>query len=407
MKTYLVGGAVRDLLLGLPVTDRDWVVVGSTPQAMLDKGFRQVGKDFPVFLHPETGDEYALARTERKAGKGYKGFTVHAAPDVTLEQDLERRDLTINAIAQADTGEIIDPFDGQTDLKSKKLRHVSPAFVEDPLRILRVARLYARFKNLGFSIAQDTEILMREIVREGEITTLTTERVWQEFEKALKTEHPACFFEALRACGAHAALFPELENLFGVPNPPKWHPEIDSGIHNLMVLTQAAKLTEDCAVRFAALLHDLGKGVTPIEIWPQHLGHEEKGVALVDQFCERYRVPKHMHQLAQLVCRYHAHCHRALELRPKTLVKLFEKLDAFRRPERFKQFLLACEADARGCKDAADRDYPQPAALEKYFEVARDVDIQGLIAEGYTGEQLGEAIHKARLSQVKKAMKSD
>ncbi|NNF51376.1 MAG: multifunctional CCA addition/repair protein, partial [Gammaproteobacteria bacterium] len=335
MEILLVGGAVRDELLGLEVRERDWVVVGSTPEAMTAQGFRPVGKDFPVFLHPDTNEEYALARTERKSGRGYKGFTVHADPEVTLEEDLERRDLTINAIAKDSEGRLIDPFSGLADIEMRRLRHVSPAFIEDPLRILRVARFAARFRYLGFSVADETMLLMRTMVDAGELTDLVAERVWRETESALTTRNPEVYFSVLYECGALKTVFPELARLFGVPQPERWHPEIDTGIHTLMVLAQAANLSEDTAVRFAALTHDLGKGITPPEKWPSHRGHEELSVALVLALCARLKVPNEYRDLAVHVARFHGHCHRAAELRPRTILKVFEGVDAFRRPERF------------------------------------------------------------------------
>lgn len=405
MKIYLVGGAVRDQLLGLPVKERDYVVVGATPAEMIQQGYRLVGKDFPVFLHSGTHDEYALARTERKVGPGYTGFTCYAAPDVTLEDDLLRRDLTINAIAQATDGQLIDPYHGQRDIELKILRHVSPAFIEDPVRILRVARFAARFVKHGFIIADETLLLMQNMVQTGEINALVPERVWQEFSRALQESAPQEFIRVLRECGALAILFPEIDQLFGVPNPPQWHPEIDTGIHILMVLEQAARLSEESIVRFAALMHDLGKGVTSPTNWPRHPGHEEHGVPLVKALCKRYRVPKDFQELAILVTRYHGQIHRVFELKANTLIKLLEKLDAFRRPARFQQFLLACEADARGRTGFEDKAYPQREYLINAFELANKIDTQVLLDQGLTGVALGNAIHQSRVAAVKGVIK--
>lgn len=406
MEIYLVGGAVRDQLLGHPLKERDYVVVGATPQDMLDRGFRLIGKDFPVFLHPETHAEYALARTERKIGRGYTGFTCYAAPDVTLEDDLKRRDLTINAIAQTADGRIIDPHGGQRDLEQKILRHVSPAFSEDPVRILRVARFMARFAGLGFKIADETLLLMQDMVTAGEVNALVPERVWQEFARSLQEPAPHEFIATLRSCGALAILFPEIDHLFGVPNPPKWHPEIDTGIHTLMVLEQAARLSEESTVRFAALLHDVGKGTTPPAEWPSHHGHEERGVALVKQLCKRYKVPQNHQELAIIVTHYHGHCHRALELTPNTLLKLLKDTDAFRRPARFEQFLLACEADARGRTGFENANYPQRPFLQKIYAAAIQVEIQPLLDRGLSGQALGNALRQAQLAAIKQALSS-
>lgn len=401
MKTYLVGGAVRDKLLGLSSTEFDWVVVGATPEDLLQRGFLPVGKDFPVFLDPKTHDEYALARTERKTGRGYAGFTFYATPDVTLEQDLQRRDLTINAMAMTDSGEIIDPYHGQRDLKDKWLRHVSDAFLEDPVRILRVARFYARFHRLGFRIAPETVAFMRAMVRNGEVHHLVSERVWQELFKALNEINPEKFFEALRACDALKVLFPEIENLYGVPNPAKWHPEIDTGIHVMMVLQQAAKLTVDPKVRFAALLHDLGKGVTPMSLWPKHSGHEQAGLPLIKAFCKRLRVPKEYAELALLVSEFHGQVHDAHQLTPATIIKLLERTDAFRRPQRFQEFLIACEADFRGRPGFENSEYTQSRYLFAAFELAKSVSLAPLLEKGLEGEKLKQAIHQARITSLK------
>lgn len=400
MQIYLVGGAVRDQLLNLPVRERDWVVVGATPDDMLARGFRQVGKDFPVFLHPDTGEEYALARTERKSGKGYYGFEVYAAPDVTLTADLERRDLTINAIAQAPDGERIDPYGGRADLEARVLRHVSAAFEEDPLRVLRVARFAARFAALGFAVADETLDLMRRMVASGELDTLTPERVWRETRRALETERPDIYFRLLRECGALAVVFPEIDALFGVPQPPKHHPEIDTGVHILMVLRQAVRLTDDLPVRFAALVHDLGKADTPADVLPSHHGHEARGAKHVDALCRRLRIPNELRELGVLVARYHLHCHRADQLRPETLLKLLEDADAFRRPARFEQFLLACEADARGRKGLEDRPYPQPDYLRGALKVAGAIEGRQLADEGYAGAELGRRLRELRRAAI-------
>ena len=406
-KTYLVGGAVRDRLLGLPVTDRDYVVVGATPDDLLGAGFKQVGADFPVFLHPQTGDEYALARTERKTARGYHGFAVHFSPDVTLEEDLQRRDLTINAMAQAPDGSVIDPYGGQADLAARRLRHVSPAFAEDPVRILRLARFAARFHRMGFTVADDTQALMQQMVAAGEVDALVPERVWQEFERALREPDPQRFIGVLRDCGALQKLLPELDRLFGVPQPVGPHPEIDTGVHVLMVLAQAARLSDDPQVRFAALLHDLGKGTTPPGEWPSHHGHEARSVELVSGLCARLKVPVAYRQLAQAVARDHGNAHRALELRPDTLLEIIERTDALRRPQRFAQFLLACEADHRGRTGYEDRPYPQAARLQRAFEAARGVDVRPLVERGLTGEAMRSALRQARARAIAAAIKVD
>jgi tRNA nucleotidyltransferase (CCA-adding enzyme) len=400
MKSYIVGGAVRDRLLGLPVQDRDWVVVGATPEQMLARGFRQVGRDFPVFLHPKTHEEYALARTERKTGPGYTGFTVHAAPDVTLEEDLIRRDLTINAMAEDEHGALIDPYGGAADIERRVLRHVSPAFAEDPLRILRVARFAARFAPLGFIVAEETLLLMQAIVEAGEVATLAPERVWQETARALAEGQPSAYFEVLHACGALAVIAPEIDRLWGVPQSPEHHPEIDTGIHTMMVLEAAARLTPDTTVRFAALTHDLGKGATPESEWPRHFGHEERGAELVDGLCARLRVPNDHRDLALLAARHHGECHRALELRPGTVLGLLEALDAFRRPGRFELFLLACEADFRGRPGYEALDYPQAAWLRRAREAAADISGAALSHSGLTGKALGAAITERRTGVI-------
>lgn len=399
-----MGGAVRDKLLNLEVVDQDFVVVGSSPEELLKLGYKEVGKDFPVFLHPKTGEEYALARTERKSGKGYKGFTVDFSADISLEQDLMRRDLTINAIAQDDTGLIIDPHHGQTDLKNKLLRHVSPAFAEDPLRVLRVARFAARFAHLGFSIATETLQLMSYLVESGEMQHLTAERVWAESEKALQSDSPQVYFEVLRQCGALKALMPELNILWGIPNPEQWHPEIDTGIHCMMALEQASKASDDIAVRFAALVHDLGKGITPKEQWPHHRGHEESGVGIIKKMCQRLRVPKELENLGVQVSRYHLHCHKVFEIRPKTVLKVLKGLSAFRNPKILKQFIQACQADFNGRLHNEDKAYPQADLLWQCFKAAEKVDVQTLISQGFAGQALGEAIDRQRHSNIKELL---
>ncbi len=400
MQIYSVGGAIRDELLGLTVQDRDYVVVGATPQEMLAQGFLPVGKDFPVFLHPQSREEYALARTERKAGRGYKGFTVFASQEVTLEEDLLRRDLTINAMARDADGRLIDPYGGQRDLLAKVLRHVSPAFAEDPVRILRVARFAARFPD--FSVAPETLALMREMVNNGEAEHLVPERVWQELSRGLMAQTPSRMFQALRECGALAGLMPELDRLFGVPQPPEHHPEVDTGVHVMRVVDWAAKQDFNLAVRFAALTHDLGKGLTPSALWPKHHGHEAKGADLVKTLCQRLRVSGDCRDLAVLTARYHGDIHRALELRPETLLKILESADAFRRPQRFQNLLQACEADFRGRPGYEDRDYPQPARFLKALDVSLTVDTTEL-ARANPGKEKG-AIHRARVYAIRQGL---
>ena len=398
MKTYLVGGAVRDALLNYPVHERDWVVVGATPNEMLDLGYQQVGKDFPVFLHPQTKDEHALARTERKSGHGYTGFAVHCAPDVTLEEDLLRRDLTINAMAQDEDGIIIDPYGGQEDLANRLLRHVSDAFVEDPLRVLRTARFASRYAHQGFSIAPETMALMAEIVSQDELAHLPAERIWIELGRALGERNPEVFVEVLRECGALARLLPELDALFGVPQPEAHHPEIDSGLHTLMSLQQAVRLSEARDVRFAVLLHDLGKGITPQEELPRHIAHEFRGIKLVKAVCKRLKAPNQYRDLALKACEYHLHSHRAMELRGKTLLKLLNATDALRRPDRFEAFLLACEADARGRLGLEDKAYPQGDYLREALEIAMGVSAG--LCPGVEGKELGQAIAEERVRRL-------
>ncbi len=400
MKSYLVGGAVRDTLLGLPVKDRDWVVVGATPQEMLDAGYQQVGRDFPVFLHPLSREEYALARTERKSGSGYTGFTCYAAPDVTLEQDLLRRDLTVNALAQDENGTIIDPFNGQQDLRQRILRHVSPAFNEDPLRVLRVARFAARYAHLSFRIADETMTLMRDMTEAGELAHLTPERVWKETESALRTRNPQVYFQVLRDCGALKVLFPEIDALFGVPAPAKWHPEIDTGIHTLMTVSMAAMLSPEVDVRFATLCHDLGKGLTPPALWPRHHGHGPAGVRLVEGLCQRLRVPNELRDLAKLVAEYHDLIHTFPVLQPKTIVKLFDSIDAWRKPQRVEQIALTSEADVRGRTGFEAIDYSQGRLLRAAWEVARAVPTKAVIEAGFTGAAVREELTRRRIAAV-------
>ena len=400
MKVYLVGGAVRDELLGRPVAERDWVVVGATPQQMLDAGYRQVGRDFPVFLHPDTAEEYALARTERKTGPGYRGFELSFSPDVTLEEDLRRRDLTINAMARDADGTLVDPYGGRADLEARTLRHVSEAFDEDPVRILRVARFLARYEPLGFSIAPETIARMRAMVTAGEADALVPERTWQETAKALAEPAPQAWLRALRACGALARIFPELDALYGVPQPEKWHPEIDTGLHMELVMQAAAALTPEPRIRFAALMHDLGKGRTPRSQWPRHIGHEVSGARLAAAACERLRAPTDYRELAVLAARWHVLAHRALELRPRTVLELLESCDAFRRPERFRELLIACESDHRGRGGLAGELYPQADRLRAAQAAAAAVVLGEADREGLSGEQIGELLRRRRLAAL-------
>ncbi len=400
MQIYKVGGAVRDRLLGRAVTDVDWVVVGADAQAMLDQGYRPVGGDFPVFLHPQTAEEYALARTERKSGVGYGGFTFYASPDVTLEEDLIRRDLTVNAMAEDGQGRVIDPYGGQRDLADRVLRHVSPAFAEDPLRVLRVARFAARYAPLGFRVAEETLALMRQIAESGELAALTAERSWKEVSRALMEPRPEVFIEVLRACDALAAWLPEVDALFGVPQTATHHPEVDTGVHVLMVLRQCAEHGQPLNVRWASLLHDVGKGLTPADEWPRHIAHEHKGLRLIKAINQRSKVPKECAELALLVGEYHTHGHRALELRADTLLKLLQSFDAYRRPQRFAEFVAACEMDARGRLGFEQRDYPQAAYLLGAAEAARQVAVQPLVEKGFKGAELGEALQRERLKAL-------
>jgi tRNA nucleotidyltransferase (CCA-adding enzyme) len=407
MRTFRVGGAVRDALLGLPVNDEDWVVVGATPDDMILSGFLPVGKDFPVFLHPDTREEYALARTERKSGRGYHGFTFHTSPDVTLEQDLARRDLTINAIAQAEDGALIDPFGGQHDLRRKVLRHVTEAFREDPVRILRVARFAARFH--AFSVAPETLELMRAMVREGEADHLVPERVWQELARGLMEAKPSRMFEVLRECAALARILPEVDRLWGVPQRADYHPEVDTGVHNMMVLDMSARLDAPLPVRFACLTHDLGKGTTPPEVLPKHTGHEQRSAELLKKLCNRLRVPNECRELADVVAREHGNVHRSQEFGAAALVRLLERCDAFRKPQRFEQVLLACECDARGRLGLEETPYPQRERLLSALAAARSVDTAVVAAlardEGLAGDRIGERIQHARVHAVEMSLR--
>lgn len=418
MKTYLVGGAVRDRLLNLPIHEKDWVVVGSTVEEMLARQYKPVGKDFPVFLHPETKEEYALARTERKSGKGYKGFLCHASPEVTLEEDLLRRDLTINAMAMDNSGTLIDPYGGTEDLKNKLLRHVSPAFEEDPVRILRIARFIARFHHLGFTIAPETMQLMEKMVQEGCMNDLVPERIWAELNKSLSEKNPEFFFKTLRECGALSQILPELEALFGVPNPPKWHPEIDSGWHTYSVLEQAVLLTEDVAriepatvgadyirpsakhIRFAALVHDLGKGDSPLTQWPSHRGHEESGVKRIQQLSKRLKIPKVYEKYGILTARFHSQIHKCFEQKPENLLNLFQKMDAFRQPERFLDILMVCKADARGRPGHEKENYPQEAYLTKLLKSLLSISVKPFVEKGLAGNAIADALSQARLTVI-------
>lgn len=397
---YLVGGAVRDELLGLPVHERDWVVTGSTPEELLRQGYRQVGASFPVFLHPDSGEEYALARTERKQGHGYHGFSVDFHPGVTLEQDLERRDLTINAMARGTDGRLVDPYGGQRDIEQRVLRHVSPAFVEDPLRVLRVARFAARFAPQGFTIHPETMALMRDISASGELSHLVAERVWAEIDTALKAGTPSVFIKVLRECAALAVILPELDALFGVPQSAQHHPEVDTGVHVLLALDYAAAQGWSNEVRFAVLLHDLGKGLTDKAEWPSHHGHESTGLAAVQSVCERLRVPTAYRQLALAVCALHLRCHDALQLRPSRLFDLLEKADLLRRPERCDAFLQACEADYRGRKGLSGRPYPQADRVRDALQAALDVKAAELDLSGLSGEEIGEKMRQARIAAI-------
>lgn len=401
--TYLVGGAVRDELLGVQAAERDWVVVGSTPEEMLDRGFKQVGASFPVFLHPKSGEEYALARTEKKEGHGYHGFTVDFHPGVTLEEDLHRRDLTINAIARDEEGNLVDPHGGQQDLKHKILRHVSSAFIEDPLRVMRVARFAARFAPLGFRVHDSTLDLMREITQAGELEHLSPERSWREIERAMQTAKPSEFVSVLRQCGALEVLLPEVNALFGVPQPEKYHPEIDTGVHLLMALDAAARLRPgEARVVFAVLMHDLGKGITPEHKWPRHIGHEAAGVPLVDAVCARIKAPNAAHDLARKVCAWHLDCHRILEARPATVLRLLERVDVFRQPDTLADFVSACEADYLGRKGLEDRPYQQGDYLQQVFSMVAYIRARDLDLDGASGPEVGKLLREARIEAIER-----
>lgn len=401
LEVYLVGGAVRDELLGREVKDRDWVVVGATPQDMIDRGYKAVGRDFPVFLHPETREEYALARKERKTAPGYRGFAFEFSPDVTLKEDLLRRDLTINAMARRADGELIDYFGGRRDLEEGVLRHVSPAFAEDPVRLLRSARFRARY---GYGIAPETMTLMRAMVKRGEVDALVAERVWQELEGALAEPHPELFVETLRDCGALVRIFPEIDALYGVPQRPEYHPEIDTGVHVLMALARARELTDDPVVLFAVLVHDLGKALTPADELPGHRQHEIRGVEPLEELCQRYRVPTRYRDFARHVCRYHLHMHRLHELKPKTIVNLIESIGGFRDPRRIEQFAIACQADAQGRRGRENDPYPQAQLFRECFNAANGVPARDIAAGHSSGKAVGEAVFRARCAAVKKVL---
>jgi len=401
MQVYLVGGAVRDRLLGRPVNERDWVVVGASPEELERQGFVPVGREFPVFLHPDTHEEHALARLERKVAPGYRGFTTQFSPDVTLAEDLRRRDLTINAMAETPGGDIVDPYGGRRDLEARLLRHVSESFIEDPVRVLRVARFAARYAELGFRVAEETVALMRRMTESGELTALVPERVWQETERALGESRPDVFFETLRECGALQVIFPELAALYGVPQPPRWHPEIDTGVHVMLALRYSAASGAATTVRFAVLMHDLGKALTAPERWPSHRGHEEGGVPVIEALCARLKVPNGFRDLAVLTARHHAVVHRAAELRPSTVLKLLEATDAFRRPDRFEEMLQACEADARGRTGLEAQPYPQRELLRRALAAAAAVTLDETERQGLTGPAIGEKIREKRLAAVK------
>ena len=411
MKTYLVGGSVRDEILGLPVTDHDYVVVGSSPDEMVRCGYRPVGKDFPVFLHPENQEQYALARTERKISRGYKGFEIYTSPEVTLKEDLARRDLTVNAIAKDQDGNIVDPFAGVADLEAGVLRHISPAFTEDPVRVLRTARFAARF---GFRIAPETLVLMNEMVHNGEVDALVPERVWQEFARGLMEKRPSRMFYALRECSALTRIMPEVDALFGVPQPIQYHPEIDTGVHVMMVIDYAASRNYSLPVRFASLTHDLGKGTTPPEEWPRHIGHEARSVKLVQGLCERIRAPNEIRDLALLVARHHGDVHRALELRPATIAKMLQGVDAYRKPERFEEFLQACSCDFHGRPGYAEKPYPQAERLRDAFSAAKTVDAGAIAAElartvadpSRLPAEINARVHEARVAQIRDRLAS-
>ncbi|CAM2812532.1 multifunctional CCA addition/repair protein [Vibrio rarus] len=402
MQTYLVGGAVRDKLLNIQSYDQDWVVVGSTPQALIKLGYQAVGKDFPVFLHPTTHQEYALARTERKSGSGYTGFDCYFAQDVTLEEDLIRRDLTINAMAEDPSGKLYDPYGGQEDIKNKLLRHVSDAFVEDPLRVLRVARFAAKLHHLQFTVAKETQQLMTNIVDSGELETLTAERVWQEWQKSLLTADPQIFIHVLHKCSALSVIIPELQRLFGVPQTEKWHPEIDTGIHTLMVAKRAAQLTTEPAIRFAAQLHDVGKGVTPEEEWPSHKMHCHSGLNIIEKLCQRLRVPNQYKELALHVCKQHSNIHRAKELKASTLLRVLDSFDVWRKPQILQQVLITCQADSQGRLGHDSTPYPQRDYVEAVYQEALAVNVQQVIQDGFSGKHIREELNKRRVEAIDK-----
>lgn len=402
MKVYRVGGCVRDRLLGIPLSDTDWVVTGSTSEAMVAAGYQPIGKGFPVFLHPESKDEYALARSERKTAPGYRGFEVDFNPSTTIEQDLLRRDLTINAMAEDESGNIIDPYGGRRDLENRILRHVSEAFVEDPVRVLRVARFAARYHHLEFELADDTRDLIRQMGESGELSTLVAERVWQELSRALDERDPAIFFETLRQCDVLSRLFPEIDALYGVPQTAKYHPEVDTGVHVMLALQKSAELEFDNETRFAVLMHDLGKATTPKLVLPGHHGHEKRSKQLVKAFCKRWRVPKAHTELALITAEFHTHVHRAFELKPATLLKLFTQTDSFRKPERFRQMLNACIADVRGRTGFENRAYPQADFLDELARKLRGLDTKDLQQQGLTGKDWGEALRRQRLALIKR-----
>lgn len=407
MQCYLVGGALRDELLGLPITDRDWVVVGASPEDMIAAGYTPVGRDFPVFLHPETHEEYALARTERKSGHGYHGFVFHTGDDVTLEADLARRDLTINAIARAEDGTLIDPYGGQADIDHRVLRHVSDAFVEDPVRVLRLARYYARFAPLGFTVADETLALAREMVAHGEIDHLVPERVWTEMQRALMGDEPQLFFYLLRTAHALDRILPELDALFGVPQPVRYHPEIDSGVHTLLVLGQTAAANASLAARYSAICHDFGKATTPAEMLPGHHGHEERGVAPTQAASTRLQVPRRLHETARLVARWHTHLHRVDKLKPGTVLKLLEAMDALRRPERLEDLIAVCRADLRGRIGFEHQTYPQADKIRQAREAALSVDAAALAEQGLAGPQIGAALRNKRTHAIARALRHE
>ena len=407
MQIYRVGGAVRDRLLNYPSSENDWVVVGASPQQLIDRGYRPVGRDFPVFIHPQSGEEYALARTERKSGHGYGGFTFYTASNVTLIDDLQRRDLTINAIAEDSDGRLIDPYNGQRDLNNKILRHVSEAFQEDPLRVLRTARFAARYHHLGFSIASETMDAMRALVNSGEMEHLVAERVWRETQRALGEQTPQVYFQTLRDCGALACILPEVDRLFGVAQRPDFHPEIDTGVHTMMALEQAAKLSDDCSVRFAVLVHDVGKGITPADVLPRHTGHEARGLPLVKTLCERLKVPNEYRKLALVVTEYHLQCHRAADLKVETLLNLFRGAGALKSSAKLEPFLLSCEADARGRLGLENRHYSSPNYLRRAQSALATVSIADLVSSGAAGDEIGRQLHNRQIARLTEFKQTD